>query len=114
MKRTRRSKRSKGGAPLPLAYFGAAPQIGMPVPEGSDMVAGSVIRPRIGGGTKRRKQNKQNKRNKKAKRTKKQSGKQSGGFIPTVMEGFCMAASKYITPLALFAGYKWMTRSQKK
>ena len=74
---------------------------------------GSLIRPRIGGGTKRRKQNKQNKqnkRNKKAKRTK----KQSGGFIPTVMEGFCVAASKYITPLALFAGYKWMTRSQKK
>ena len=111
MKRTRRSKRSTGGAPLPLAYFGAAPQIGMPVPEGSDMVAGSVIRPRIGGGTKRRKQNKQNK---KSKRHAKQSGKQSGGFIPTVMEGFCMAASKYITPLALFAGYKWMTRSKKK
>jgi hypothetical protein len=114
MKRTR-SKRSKGGAPLPLAYFGAAPQMGMPVPEGSDMVAGSVIRPRIGGGTKRRKQNK---RNKKAKRTRKQSGKQrgkqSGGFIPTVMEGFCAAASKYIVPLALFAGYKWMTRSKKK
>lgn len=111
MKRTRRSKRSKGGAPLPLAYFGAAPQIGMPVPEGSDMVAGSVIRPRIGGGTKRRKQNK---RNKKAKRTRTQRGKQSGGFIPTVMEGFCAAASKYIVPLALFAGYKWMTRSKKK
>ena len=110
MKRTR-SKRSKGGAPLPLAYFGAAPQMGMPVPEGSDMVAGSVIRPRIGGGTKRRKQNK---RNKKAKRTRKQRRRQSGGFIPTVMEGFCAAASKYIVPLALFAGYKWMTRSKKK
>ena len=71
------------------------------------MVAGSVIRPRIGGGTKRRKQNK---RNKKSKR----HAKQSGGFIPTVMEGFCAAASKYIVPLALFAGYKWMTRSKKK
>ena len=106
MKRTR-SKRSKGGAPLPLAYFGAAPQIGMPVPEGSDMVAGSVIRPRIGGGTKRRKQNKRTKRTK-------QRGKQSGGFVPTIMEGFCAAASKYIVPLALFAGYKWMTRSKKK
>ena len=113
MKRTRRSKRSTGGAPLPLAYFGAAPQIGMPVPEGSDMVAGSVIRPRIGGGTKRRKQNKQNKQNKRNKKSKRHA-KQSGGFIPTVMEGFCAAASKYIVPLALFAGYKWMTRSQKK
>ena len=108
MKRTR-SKRSKGGAPLPLAYFGVAPQIGMPVPEGSDMVAGSVIRPRIGGGTKRYKQRKQRKQTK----SRKQSGKQSGGFVPTIMEGFCMAASKYIVPLALFAGYKWMTRSKK-
>jgi hypothetical protein len=91
---------------MPLAYFGGAPQIGMPVPEGSDMVAGSVIRPRIGGGTKRRKNRKQTKR-------RKQRGKQSGGFVPTIMEGFCMAASKYIVPLALFAGYKWMTRSKK-
>jgi hypothetical protein len=80
--------------------------MGMPVPEGSDMVAGSVIRPRIGGGTKRRKKTKRSKRTK-------QRGKQSGGFIPTVMEGFCVAASKYIVPLALFAGYKWMTRSKK-
>lgn len=106
MKRSRRSKRSRGGAPLPLAYFGAAPQIGMPVPAGTDMLIphGSLIRPRIGGGTKRRKQAKR------VKRTK----KQSGGFVPSIMEGFCMAASKYITPIALFAGYKWMTRSQKK
>jgi hypothetical protein len=107
MKRTR-SKRSRGGAPLPLAYFGVAPQIGMPVPESSDIVAGSVIRPRIGGGSTRIK------KAKKSKRTRKQRGKQRGGFIPTVMEGFCMAASKYIVPLALFAGYKWMTRSKKK
>ena len=61
---------------------------------------GSLIRPRIGGGSKR---------GKRAKRTK----KQNGGFIPTVMEGFCMAASKYIVPLSLFAGYKWMTRSKR-
>lgn len=67
---------------------------------------GSLIRPRIGGG-----------RAKKSKRTRKQRGKQSrkqrGGFVPTIMEGFCMAASKYIVPLALFAGYKWMTRSKR-
>lgn len=106
MKRTRRSKRSTGGAPLPLAYFGAAPQIGMPVAAGGDVLIphGSLIRPRIGGGSTRVK------KAKKSKRTR----KQRGGFIPTVMEGFCMAASKYITPLALFAGYKWMTRSKKK
>jgi len=96
----RRTKKTKGGAPLPLAYFGAAPQIGMPVAEGKDLLthSGSVIRPRMEGGKRR------------AKKTK----KQRGGFIPTVMEGFCMAASKYIIPIALFAGYKFMTRTQKK
>lgn len=68
---------------------------------------GSLIRPRIGGG--RAKRTKRAKTAKRAKRTK----KQNGGFIPTVMEGFCMAASKYIVPLSLFAGYKWMTRSKR-
>lgn len=68
---------------------------------------GSLIRPRIGGA--RMKRTKRSKRIKKAKHTK----KQSGGFVPTIMEGFCMAASKYIVPLALFAGYKWMTRSKR-
>ena len=107
MKRTR-SKRSRGGAPMPLAYFGVAPQMGMPVPAGGDIMIpkGLMVRPSIGGGTKRYKQRKQTKR-------RKQRGKQSGGFVPTIMEGFCMAASKYIVPLALFAGYKWMTRSKK-
>jgi hypothetical protein len=81
----------------------------MPVPAGGDIMIpnGSLIRPRIGGGTKR---TKRSKRAKKTKRTK----KQRGGFVPSIMEGFCMAASKYITPIALFAGYKWMTRSKKK
>ncbi len=97
---------------MPLAYFGVAPQMGMPVPAGGDVLIphGSMIRPRIGGGTQRRKQRKQTKSR---KQRGKQSGKQSGGFVPTIMEGFCMAASKYIVPLALFAGYKWMTRSKK-
>jgi hypothetical protein len=88
--------------------------MGMPVAAGGDVLIphGSLIRPRIGGGTKRSKQRKQRKQRKQTKR-RKQSGKQSGGFVPTIMEGFCMAASKYIVPLALFAGYKWMTRSKK-
>jgi len=113
MKRTR-SKRSRGGAPMPLAYFGGAPQMGMPVPAGGDVLLphGSLIRPRIGGGTMRNKKAKSKSMKQRGKRTKHR--KQSGGFVPTIMEGFCMAASKYIVPLALFAGYKWMTRSKKK
>ena len=36
-----------------------------------------------------------------------------GGFVPSVMGNFVAGASKYITPLALFAGYKLMTRKTK-
>jgi hypothetical protein len=99
---------------MPLAYFGVAPQMGMPVAAGGDIMIpkGLMVRPSIGGRTKRSKQRKQKKQKKQTKRIK-QRGKQSGGFVPTIMEGFCMAASKYIVPLALFAGYKWMTRSKK-
>jgi hypothetical protein len=35
-----------------------------------------------------------------------------GGFYPTVMGNFVPAASKYITPIALFAAYKLMKKSQ--
>ncbi len=40
--------------------------------------------------------------------------KTRGGFMPSIMDGFAAAASKYIVPIALFAGYKLMTRKQKK
>lgn len=36
-----------------------------------------------------------------------------GGFVPSVGEPFVAAAAKYITPLALFAGYKLMHRGKK-
>jgi hypothetical protein len=38
--------------------------------------------------------------------------KKRGGFYPSVMGNFIPAASKYITPLALFAAYKLMKKSQ--
>jgi hypothetical protein len=40
--------------------------------------------------------------------------KKKGGFMPSIMDGFVAAASKYAVPVALFAGYKLMTRKQKK
>ena len=75
---------------------------------------GSLIRPRIGGGRAKKSKRTRKQRGKQSRKQRgKQSGKQRGGFVPTIMEGFCMAASKYIVPLALFAGYKWMTRSKR-
>jgi len=97
-----KSKRRNGGAAtvMPLSYFNrdaAEPSVNA----GHDLlksIAPLGIRPRIGG--KRR----HTKRNRKTR----------GGFIPSIMDSFVVAASKYIVPLALFAGYKMMTRKQKK
>jgi hypothetical protein len=38
--------------------------------------------------------------------------RRNGGFVPSIMEGFAVATSKYIAPLALFAGYKMFNRSK--
>jgi len=94
MTRTRR----RGGGPLPLQYFGAAAPVSAEA--GSDRLAvqGNTVRPSIGG--KRRKS-----RSKRRMR---------GGFYPSVMGNFTTMASKYIVPIALFAGYKLLGRFTKK
>ena len=45
---------------------------------------------------------------------KRRTKKNRGGFVPSVMDGFALSASKYIVPVALFAGYKLMTRKGKR
>jgi len=64
-------------------------------------ISGNMVRPAIGG--KRIKQRKQHKRK-----------TQKGGFVPSVMGNFVASASKYITPLALFAAYKLMKHPTKR
>ncbi len=61
------------------------------------------IRPKIGG-----------RRHRSKKHHTRRHHRVRGGFVPSVMDGFVAAASKYIVPLALFAGYKLMTRKGKK
>jgi hypothetical protein len=89
--RQRRSCKRKGGAATayPLHYFGSKDPIAadagrnlLPIP-----LDGMGIRPRIGG---------------------KRSHKRKGGFYPSVMGDFTVSASKYIVPMALYAGYKMM------
>lgn len=62
---------------------------------GSSMLKtfGNMIRPQIGG----------SKRNRHRK----------GGFVPSVMEGFVSATSKYIAPMAMYAAYKFVNRPTK-
>ena len=102
--RTKRSKRSGGGATVfPLKYYNTHAEEPAAAP-GHNLLgaSGMTIRPRIGGKRKTRRVRKT-----RSKRTR-------GGFMPSVMDGFVVAASKYITPIALFAGYKLMTRKGKK
>jgi hypothetical protein len=97
-----RKTRRRGGAAtaFPLKYFD--PSASEPsVSAGRDLLKAIPpigIRPRIGGSRKSRRVIK----------------KRKGGFVPSVMGGFISAASKYIVPIALFAGYKMMTRKGKK
>lgn len=35
-----------------------------------------------------------------------------GGFSPSIMEPFARSAAQYITPVALYSGYKLMTRKR--
>ena len=95
----------RGGAAtaFPLKYFDPS-ALEPAVSAGRDLLKSippTLVRPKIGGRRSRRV-------------IKKQKGKQSGGFVPSVMGGFISAASKYIVPIALFAGYKMMTKKGKK
>jgi hypothetical protein len=98
MKRMSRKTLKRGGMRLPLQYFGEPAM--MSAGEGSDRmgVSGLVVRPKIGGKRSMRKRNTCKK----------------GGFYPSVMGNFVPAASKYVTPLALFAAYKLMKQPTKK
>ena len=89
-----------GATVYPLQYYKAD----MPAPAaepGSDLLKASlpnIVRPRIGG----------------KRKTIRKRKAQNGGFVPSVMNGFLTAAQKYIVPIALFAGYKFMTKKGKK
>jgi hypothetical protein len=100
-----KTRKYRGGAAtaLPLKYFN--PSAAEPdATAGRDLLKAMPplgIRPRIGG--KRR-----------TKRVLKKRKTQKGGFVPSIMDGFVAAASKYIVPVALYAGYRLMTRKQKR
>ena len=62
--------------------------------------SGLGIRASIGG--KRQTRSKSRRRQKRSKRSK-------GGFYPSVMGSFTQSAARFITPVALYAGYKLIT-----
>lgn len=98
MRRNRRNgSRRKGGAAtaFPLKYFDTmAYEPSASAGRNLLHASGMGIRPKIGGSKTRR-----NRR---------------GGFVPSVMDGFAASASQYAVPVALFAGYKLLTRKGKR
>ena len=109
----KKNQRAGQYGPMPLKYFDDS-LTGPSAPAGHDLlkaVGPLGVRPMIGPvdvgpatmcsrGGKRRKATRRR--------------KTKGGFVPSVMGNFLEAASKYIVPVALFAGYKLMTRKKSK
>jgi hypothetical protein len=100
----RKTYRRKGGAAtsFPLKYFDNT--VVQPIVQaGSDMLksVNGIVRPQIGG------------RKKRQTKKRRMTGRKKGGFLPSIMGNFTAAASKYIVPIALFSGYKLMTRKRK-
>jgi hypothetical protein len=102
----RRTKK-RGGAPLPLSYFGVA-ESRVSAGPGADLLrpSGMGIRPAIGG----RRSAHKSRVTRKTRRTR----KTRGGFTPSIMGNFVASASKYITPIVLFAGYKMLKKDTAK
>jgi len=98
--------KKRGGAAtvFPLDYYDPSYSMGKNVSAGRDLLhaSGRGVRPSLGG-----------RRRSKSKRSR-CSKRKRGGFVPSVMGGFVEAASKYIVPIALYAGYRLMTRKSKK
>jgi len=89
----RRTRKRGGNRALPLQYFGAAAPVSASAGVDRLAVSGNMVRPTIGG---------------------KRVTKKRGGFYPSVMGNFVPAASKYITPIALFAAYKLIKKPSSK
>jgi hypothetical protein len=98
-------RRNGGATNMPLSYYN--PGAYEPAaPKGRDLLEAIPplgVRAKIGG-----------KRHRTRKHHTRRHHKRRGGFVPTVMDGFAKAAAQYVVPIALFAGYKLMTRKQKK
>ena len=95
---------------LPAKYFGLSGFDPTTAGAGRDLLGkvsqtSATIRPAIQmkGGKRRQ-----------TKRILRKSRKQRGGFVPSIGEGFAMAAAKYATPVALYGLFKFIRNSMTK
>ena len=125
-------RRSFGGTNMPLRYYDPSVYDMASADAGRDLSGMGMIRPRIGGkqrtqqrGTHTRHNTRRSKRHSKRKFAAKGGFTKfaakggftkfaaKGGFIPSIMEPFVASCSKYVVPLALFAGYKLMNTKKR-
>ena len=95
----KRNTLRKGGAAtaFPLSYFDGKAPVSADAGRNLLVAEGMGIRSKIGG--------------KRSKSSSRRRSKRRGGFVPSVMGNFMASASKYIVPIALFAGYKMVKKS---
>ena len=97
-RRKRNTLRKGGGAgPLPLSYFTGKEPVSADAGRNLLVSEGMGVRSKIGGKRRSHRRSKHSRRR--------------GGFVPSIMGNFMASASKYIVPIALFAGYKMVKKS---
>ena len=100
-KRRNTHRKRKGGAAtaFPLSYFNGLPPVSAEAGRNLLVAEGMGVRSKIGG---------------RSSRSRRAHSRRRGGFVPSIMGNFMASASKYIVPIALFAGYKMVKKGDQK
>ena len=98
---------------MPPAYVGA-PLVQPSADAGTCILTPNsvMIRPKIGGSRRKRKNSKKSRKSKNNKNNKnsRRNHSQKAGFLPSIGEPFVAAAGKYVAPVALFGLYKFLNK----
>jgi hypothetical protein len=91
---------------MPPAYVGA-PLVQPSADAGTCILTPNsvMIRPKIGGSRRKRKNSK---KNKKSRRNR----SQRAGFLPSIGEPFSTAVGNYVAPIALYGLYKFLNKNK--
>jgi hypothetical protein len=94
---------------MPPAYVGA-PLVQPSADAGTCILTptATMIRPKIGGSRRKRKNSKKNKKS----RSSKNRRSQRAGFLPSIGEPFSTAVGNYVAPIALYGLYKFLNKNK--
>ena len=91
---------------MPPAYV-AAPLVQPSADAGTCILTptATMIRPKIGGSRRKRKNSKKNKKSRSRRN-------QRAGFLPSIGEPFSTAVGNYVAPIALYGLYKFLNKNK--